>query len=292
MDILTGLLAGVLPFIAAGYALHLLRIKKAERYIGIFVDFSLYALVPAFVFFAVWTAPLGSHVNGAAAVAAVSLAVVACGAVFAFMFSKIYSMNFRDSALPVMFMNSAYLAIPLDAALAGKPGMFLGVVYNIVIMLLHFSAGIVIVSGSISEIFRVPVLYCAVLGAAANIAGMPVTAGVLGVSKALNGITLPAMLVLVGYQVTPVSLPDLKKIIWATLVRMLGGLAAALAICKIFGIIGDARTVCLVSSSMPSAINSYILAKKYDADFSFASSMITVGLVFSAVVVPVIIWIK
>jgi len=292
MKTLVNLLLKVLPFIMVGYVLSKFRFKKSELYISRFINFALYFLVPVFVFITMWTAPLYENIRDSQYIVIVSVAVVFFGAAFARIYSKIFCVNFRDIALPIVFMNSAYLAIPVNTVLCGETGTFLSVVYNIVITLLYFSAGIIVVSGSVREIFRLPILYCALFGAVLNISGIHASPGLRSFSGILSGITLPVMLCLVGYQIKPVSVTVFRKVVLASLVRMAGGLFVALAICEIFGIIGAARTVCLVTSSMPSAINAYILSKKYNADFSFASSMITVGLILTLVIIPVAIWIK
>ena len=292
MNITAPLLLKVIPFIAAGYALKMLRFKRSELYVSRFVGFALYFLVPAFVFFTMWAAPLKENIRDSRFIAVSAVIVVASGAFFALVYSKLVAVKFKDTALPVIFMNSAYLAIPVNSAVGGPDGTFLSVVYNIVITLLHFSAGLAVVSGSFKEIFRLPILYFAVIGAVLNLSGVPASSGMKSFSALLSGITLPVMLCLVGYQIKPVSLGDFKKILMAVFIRMFGGLGVALAICEIFGIIGAARTVCLISSSMPSAVNAYLLSKKYNADYSFASSMITVGLVMSLIVIPLAIWIK
>ena len=109
-------------------------------------------------------------------------------------------------------------------------------------------------------------------------------------SNLLSAVTLSVMLMLVGYQACPVYDSVLLKTSSAVVLRMAGGFFSALLFCEIFGIIDVTRQVCLLTSGMPAAVNSYILAKRYGADFSFAASAISIGLIASLIFIPFILW--
>jgi len=211
---------------------------------------------------------------------------------FAVVHSKIFKSNFRDVALPIIFMNSASLAIPLNTIFFGKDATFYAIIYNITLTVLYFTFGLRIVSGSIKEIFRLPVLYFAFFGIFLNLTGVKLSVGLFHFSEILSSVTLPVMLCLVGYQIRMVSVSVLKKVFAGVFFRMFGGLIVAYIFCRVFNITGTVKGVCLLTSSIPSAVNTYILSKKYDADYSFASSMIAVGLVMTLIVIPLVLWLK
>jgi hypothetical protein len=290
MRMILELVISVVPFILLGYLIGRVRLRHAPLFVKAFVDFSLYFLVPVFIFFVMWAAPLKENLYDTGAVVLVSVAVVGAGLIFAAIYSRAFNAKFREAALPIVFMNSAYLAIPINTALGGSRGVFLSTVYNIVITFLHFSVGILIVSGSSKEILRLPVMYAGVVGLLLNLSGVPLGHDLSVFSSLLQKVTLPVMLCLVGYQIKPVSMNMLRDVLAGVAVRMVGGLLVALAICELFGIIGVTRQVCLLTSAMPSAVNTYMLSEKYDANSSFASSMITAGLFVSPILLSVIIW--
>ena len=292
MDILFNLLAKVIPYIFIGWIFTRLKFKNAELLINYFINFALYFLIPVFVFFAMWSAPLSENIVNAKIVIFTVITVCFFGVLFAKLHSKIFKSNFRDVALPIIFMNSAYLAIPLNTIFFGKDGTFYAIIYNITLTVLHFTFGLRIVSGSLKEIFRLPVLYFAFFGIFLNLSDVKLSGGLINFSEILSSVTLPVMLCLVGYQIQTVSVSALKKVFTGVFFRMFGGLMLAYIFCKVFNITGTVRDVCLLTSSMPSAVNTYILNKKYDADYSFASSMIAVGLVMTLIVIPVVLWLK
>ena len=292
MDLLFNLLVKIIPYIFIGWIFTKLKFKNAELLINYFINFALYFLIPIFVFFAMWSAPLSENIVNAKSIFFTVLAVCFFGVLFALMYSKIFKSNFRDVALPIIFMNSAYLAIPLNTVFFGKDGTFYAIIYNVVLTVLHFTFGLWFVSGYIKEIFRLPVLYFAFFGIYLNLIGVKLSVGLLRFSEILSSVTLPVMLCLVGYQIRMVSVSVLKKVFAGVFFRMFGGLIVAYIFCEVFNITGVVKGVCLLTSSMPSAVNTYILNKKYDADYSFASSMITVGLVMTLIVIPLVLWLK
>lgn len=290
MEILFKLVAKIIPFILAGWIFRKIKFGKAETFIKYFINFALYFLIPVFVFFAMWSAPVKENLSNFKSIVLIAAIVIFFGGVFSLIYSKIFNMEFKNVVLPIVFMNSAYLAIPLNTIFFGQSGTFYSIIYNIMIMLLHFSVGLWIVSGSVKEIFRLPILYFAIIGILLNLTGNVIPPGMSRLPGILDFITLPVMLCLVGYQIKSVNLDIIAKIIAAVSMRMLGGLIIAFSFCELFGLTGAVKGVCLISSSMPSAINTYILTKKYDADSSFASSMIAVGTIASIVFIPVVIW--
>ncbi|MFH0948618.1 MAG: AEC family transporter [Elusimicrobiota bacterium] len=295
MDLLLSLLVKIIPYIFIGWFFTKLKLKGAELLINYFVNFALYFLIPIFVFFAIWSASLSENIVNARIILFAVLAVFFFGILFAMMYLKIFGSNFRDVALPIIFMNSAYLAIPLNTVFFGSEGTFYAIIYNIVVIFLHYTFGLWFISGSLSEIFRLPVLYFAVFGIFLNLTGIKLSDEFLHFSKVLSSVTLPVMLCLVGYQIRTVNvfrLGELKKVFMGVFFRMFGGLIVVYIFCRVFNITGTVKGVCLLTSAMPSAVNSYILGKKYDADCSFASSMIVVGLAMTLIVIPLVLWLK
>lgn len=293
MNMVFKLIIGVIPYILIGWLFTKLKLSRADKCIKYFVNFALYFLIPVFIFFAMWKVPFRENLNNSKIIVLTASVVIFLGIAFAMVYSRIFHMKFKDVSLPVIFMNSAYLAIPVNTIFFGEAGTFYSIMYNVTILILHFTIGIWIVSGSVKEIFCLPVLYAAGLGIFMNLAGIKTAAGLVQFSKMLNAVTLPVMLCLVGYQIKPISfvLPGgLKKVFVGVFIRMVGGFVVAFSFCEVLGITGAVRGVCLLSSSMPPAVNTYILTKKYGADFSFASSMIVIGLIMSLILIPVVLW--
>ncbi|OGS45993.1 MAG: hypothetical protein A2539_06680 [Elusimicrobia bacterium RIFOXYD2_FULL_34_15] len=291
MTILFDLVLKVLPYILIGYIFSRFKLDWDDKFIKYFVTFAIYFLFPIFTFFTMWKTPLRESLSNSVNIIYIVVIVLFFGAVFATLYSKIFSLKFRNIAVPIIFMNSAYLAIPLNAIFFGAEGTYYAIMYNIFQTLLYNSIGLWILSGSAIEIFRLPMVYAAFLGVLMSLKNIYIPPYLDNFGKILNIITLPIMLCLVGYQIKPVNKDILKKIFIGVSVRMIGGFLVAILFCKILKISGSARSVCLLSSSMPSAVSSYIYTRKYHADYEFASSMIAVGLIMTLVLIPLILWV-
>ncbi|HAM39039.1 MAG: hypothetical protein A2474_00945 [Elusimicrobia bacterium RIFOXYC2_FULL_34_12] len=291
MDILFNLVLKVLPYILIGYIFTKFKFGWEETFIKYFVIFAIYFLFPIFTFFNMWGTSFKGYLSNSLNIIYIVIIVLFFGAIFAVIYSKTFSLKFRNIAVPIIFMNSAYLAIPLNAIFFGEKGIYYGIMYNIFQTLLYNSIGLWILSGSIIEIFRLPMVYAAFLGILMSLNNIYVPSYLDSFSKILNVITLPIMLCLVGYQIKPVNKDMLKKIFIGVSARMVGGFLVAILFCEILKISGVTRAVCLLSSSMPSAVSSYIYTRKYNADYEFASSMIAVGLIMTLVLIPLILWV-
>ena len=295
MEITLKLLTKIIPYIFIGWLFTKLKLKNTDLFIRYFVNFALYFLVPIFVFFAMWEAPLLTNVVNTRNVVFAVLVVFFFGVLFALCHSKIFGQSFRSVALPIIFMNSAYIAIPLNTVFFGTEGTFYAIIYNVGLTFLYFIFGVWFVSGSIKEMFRLPIMYLAIFGIFLNLSGIKLSTEIHHFSELLTAITIPVMLCLVGCQMRTDSIfcyKGLKKVLTGVFMRMFGGLIVAYIFCRVFDITGVVKGVCLLTSAMPSAISSYIFSKKYDADYSFASSMITIGLIMTLVVIPIILWLK
>src|SRR3989339_748690 len=251
MTILFDLVLKVLPYILIGYIFSRFKLDWDDKFIKYFVTFAIYFLFPIFTFFTMWKTPLRESLSNS--------------------------------------VNIIYIVV--IAIFFGAEGTYYAIMYNIFQTLLYNSIGLWILSGSAIEIFRLPMVYAAFLGVLMSLKNIYIPPYLDNFGKILNIITLPIMLCLVGYQIKPVNKDILKKIFIGVSVRMIGGFLVAILFCKILKISGSARSVCLLSSSMPSAVSSYIYTRKYHADYEFASSMIAVGLIMTLVLIPLILWV-
>ena len=200
-------------------------------------------------------------------------------------------MAFRDACLPIMFMNSAFMAIPLNTLLFGREGTVYSIVYNTVALLLLFTLGIYLVSrrNGLQQVLKMPIIYAAAAGLLLNLQGVPVPASVLKIDEALKSITCSAMLVLVGYQL------DLQKkgvkpglAFSASLFRFACGFTVSALLAALFSMKGAMAGVAVISSTMPAAVFTYMIALKYDAKPEFAAAAIFTGTVLSVGVISLL----
>jgi len=289
IQVVIKLLSRVFLFAFIGYFVGKIRARFIRPLVTVVINGSLYWLIPFFFFLSMWESSASLLVAQKVALIG-GLVVIACG-LMAYLFSVIYGVEFRQICLPIMFMNAIYLPIPINTLFFGNEGMTYSVIYSLAVAILHFTVGIYLVSRKehFLEIIRMPFIYAALVGVVLNIAKVGIPLVLVHISQWLKYVTLPAMLCLVGYQLNFIRLQQFRLVNIGVLLRVGGGFLVALVLVKLLDFSGPGASVSLISSAMPSAVLTYILAKKYDADPDFAAGMILAGTLVSIVTVPLII---
>jgi predicted permease len=158
LTVLWNLISRVFVFILLGYIIDRIIGKKGEAVTRVFITFALYVLIPLFVFLSLWNNMIPVAVAGKITIAAIL--VTGIGAALTLLWARAAKKPFRCLCLPVIFMNSAYLAIPVNTQLWGAEGTTATILYNLAITVLNFTFGIWCVSREkpLSEILELPVI--------------------------------------------------------------------------------------------------------------------------------------
>jgi malate permease and related proteins len=266
------------------------RIRKAQ--LGVIIqkstDFILYFVIPCFVFSAMLEKPFELLEFGQIVVAVAAIIVLM--GLMVFFIAKLLKMEFRKICLPVIFMNSGNLALPL-ISLVLPAGLYMALIYNAAVGFLMFTIGIFLVSRKkgFLDIFGEPVLYATIVGTILNFMHVHPPLLLMDILKKIGLLAIPAMLLIMGYKMNFVRARTIKQSLWGTVLRIGGGFILSLVIVKAIGISGIARDVVILSSSMPSAIVSYIFAEKYDANPDFAASVVLVSTAVSIISIPLVL---
>ena len=289
LEVVFKLVSKVFVFAFIGYFIGKVKARFVQPLIAVVIESSLYLLIPFFFFLSMWESSADLLVTKKIALIATAV-VIACG-IMAYLFSILYRVEFRQICLPIMFMNAIYLPVPINTLFFGREGMTYSVIYSLIAGLLHFTLGIYLVSRKehFLEIIKMPMIYAALAGIVLNQAGVGIPQAFLYVSKGLKVVALPAMVALVGYQLNFIGRRHFKLVNIGVILRVGGGFLVALILVKLLNFSGPGASVVLVSSAMPSAVLTYIFAKKYKADADFAAGMVLVGTLLSIVTIPLII---
>ena len=285
MQTITILFYRVFIFILLGYILsRFLRINLQRQVQGI-INIGMYVLFPVFVLVTMWSEPLPTvYLSQVWLLAA---GVIIGGAALAWLFSRIYAVPYRDCSLPIIFVNSAYLGIPVNTYLLGPAATKYAIVFDLVPTVCMFTFGVALVAKGhkLKEMLKMPLAYAALIGMLLNASGVPVPGLLLTMTSFIKAVTIPLILIIVGYELKPFKTVLLKKVLMASFLRLAGGGLLALVLIHWLRLEGVPAMVCLISASMPSAVNSYVLAKKYQANAEFASAVVAMSTLIS---IPII----
>ncbi|MDD5259474.1 MAG: AEC family transporter [bacterium] len=288
MPTITILFSRVYIFILLGYILgRYVRFNIQREAQGI-INIGMYVLFPVFVLVTMWAEPLPTAFLSR--VWLLAAGVVIGGAGLAWLFSRIYAMPYRDCSLPIIFINSAYLGIPVNTYILGPAATKYAIIFDLVPTLIMFTFGVALVAKGdrLKEMLKMPLAYAALIGMLLNAQGVPVPWPVLKITGFIKTITIPLILVIVGYELKPFKTTLLNRVLAASVLRMAGGAIMAFSLVSLLRLEGIPALVCLISASMPSAVNSYVLARKYQANAEFAAAVVAMGTLISLPVIMII----
>ncbi len=277
----------VFATIATGYVFA--RLKKID--LGSIVDILLYITIPALVISSLSRKTLQADLVLTVALSACAVVVVT-GAV-AFLFLRLTGKKgIRGFYLPVMFMNTGNMGLPLELLAFGQAGLTVGVLYYVTMSILVYTLGIYIASGrgGFGEVLRLPLIYAAIAALLMNAGRVAIPGPILTTIDMLGAATIPLMQLSLGYRLysTRISIP------WTTLsssiLRIGGGFLIAVAITRLFHIGGVTGKVIILASSMPSAVINFIISQRYELNTDFVSSSVALSTLLSVITVPLILF--
>lgn len=276
----------VFSIIGVGYLFA--RFRRID--LGPVIDLLLYLTIPALVISSLSKKPLVTDDLVVVSIAA-ALVVIGTGAM-AYIYLRLTGRTgLRGFYLPTMFMNSGNLAFPLALLAFGVDGLTVAVIYYIAISLLVYSIGIFIAKGrdGFKEMFRLPLIYAAVIGVGLNLARVEMPGPLFTAFDMLGDATIPVMQVALGYRLYSVKLKYPGMSIAGSAIRIGGGLAIAWGFVALFGIGGLNAKVIILSSAMPAAVINFIVSHKYDVNPDLVASVIGASTLISLLTTPLVL---
>lgn len=268
IKIIVPILIGVLARIILGGKLKVM----VEKLIDIFI----YLLIPLFILVSVWRVKFSPSYIGYIIVSCIITIFIGIGT--AKLISKSRKNNeFRDIVLPVGFMNSGNVGIPVSGFLWGSFGVAAASIYNTVLAGMIFSAGIILITGkkNIKTVLKIPVIYAMLVGFFLNYLNIRIPFFVKEFIPVFNSVTIFLMLFIVGYRLGNVSTENISLIIAGSMGRFFSGITAAFVLFLLLSIPKELFGPIAVLCCTPSAINSYLLAEKFSDNPQTASGIVT-----------------
>ncbi|MFC1933262.1 AEC family transporter [Chloroflexota bacterium] len=216
-----------------------------------------------------------------------------CGIVAWFVF-KIIGQKHSGLYIPISIMNTVNIPFPIIYLVYGSEGLFAATLFYMPIVLLMFSLGVYIASGKhwkegIKEVFRVPTIYAAVAGLMVNLLNVAVPELVLEPLNFISMMVIPLVLLILGCNLSVVKITSLPTTFLASFLRLGVGLLFGLLAVKLFNLTGVLRSVVILDSAMPSAVNTSLLATKYKNESDVVSSVVFVTTIVSLVTIPLLL---
>ena len=253
-----------------------------------FVDFLVYLTGPSLIF----TSMVKSDVELSDfwVIVGVASAVVLLLLLLSYLFFR--KLRKPGLHLPIAWGNTGYMGYPIALFAFGTAGLSRAILFDVVNSFFLYSIGIFIVHhrNNVKEIFKVPLIYAAVLGFVFSMLRIPIPKAIFTPLETIGLITIPLALMVLGYRLREIKLTSLKVAVLASLLRVVGGFFIAFLIVSLLSISGLVRNIVLLEAAMPSAVMSMILTAKYKRDAGLTASVVLVSTVLSILSIPLILW--
>lgn len=199
--------------------------------------------------------------------------------------------------LTAVLINAGNYGIPLNHFAFGEAGADRAIIFFVVTVLVSNTAGIFLASrGSVStrrallNVAWAPLPYAAAIGLALNLADVEMPVPVARAVSTLGDAAIPAMLAILGIQLSRASIKgQIKPIVMASGMRLIISPLIAFALVLPLGLSGLTRQVAIIQAAMPTAVISGVLATEFGGDVDFVTGVILVSTVASIVTLSVIL---
>jgi predicted permease len=252
-------------------------------------NIALYVGAPAIVLTSLLNNPI--VLLDAAKVWGASLAIMLGCGIVAYLVFTMLKQKHSGLYVPIIIMNTVNLPFPIAYFAYGAKGLTAASLFSIPATLVLFSLGVYIVSGeqrkqNIREVFKIPVLYAAVLGLFLNFFRLDVPELVINSLDIIAKMGIPLVLLILGYNLSRVKITSLPNTFLASFLRVGVGLMIGFLIVNLLGITGVFRSVVILESAMPAAATSVIIATKYRSEEGLVSSVVFITTITSLIVIP------
>jgi len=219
------------------------------------------------------------------------LFMVAALYVAAIIYTRVSGVDIRGFAMPVIFMNSGFLGIPLMQLWSGDAAMNIIIVFDQIQTIFIFTLGFFIVGGGFTlKGLRLsllsPILWAVILGFGANLLKIPLPGVLIDTCSFAGNAAPPLAAFVVGCSLSSKRPYVDRHIIGGIVLRMGIGLCVGIAAAAIFDLQGLTKTVVIVASALPAAVFSYVLPARYGAVTEHAQNIVVISTILSVVTIP------
>jgi len=195
--------------------------------------------------------------------------------------------------LTALFMNAGNYGLPVTLFAFGQEGLDRAVIFFTVQALLTNSLAIYLASRSnqgrrqaILTAFKMPQPYAAALGLVFNLAGWTVPPPMLKSLKLMADAAVPVMLILLGVQLTKLTLDgDWREVMAAVVMRLGAAALLSAGVARTLGMTGLTEKVCILESSMPAAVATIAIAVEFNARPTYVTTVVFVSTLVSIVTI-------
>lgn len=204
----------------------------------------------------------------------------------------------RTFILPVIFMNSGFLGIPLMQLWGGPGAMNIIIIYDQIQTFFIFTLGYLILEGGFSSsgikaALKSPILWAIAAGFLFNLLKIHVPDSLIKTAVFAGNAAPPLAAFALGQ-----SLSKRKKgrislhVFSGVILRLAAGFLFGILTVRLFSLTGLMKTVILVTSALPSAVFSYVLPARLGFESETPREIVIISTVLGVVSIPLSFYIS
>lgn len=257
-----------------------------------------YALTPALIFNLLLESQFtGSDIlrmSGLAALVVFILSLLSLG------LGRLFRLSSASTAalvLTVGFMNSGNIGLSLNNYALGQIGLAWASIYFITTALLNNSLGVFIASlgkkdwrQSLLGMLRVPTLYAIVIAFILRLVDISIPSFLHKPIESLAAATIPAMLLVLGMQISRAGIPVNKGLVGiAAFLRLVVSPLLAWTLTLFLGLPAIGAQAGIIEASMPSPVLAIIISIEYETEPDFVSAAVLISTLLSPLTLTLIL---
>lgn len=227
-----------------------------------------------------------------AAVAGAYVAVVAANFAIGFVVLRLAGLEWNAFLPPLVFANNGNMGLPLCLFAFGDPGLAFAISVFVISSVGTFTIGLSTFAGSFAPrvLLKNPLLYVVALALVFMIGSFKPPAWLANTTAIVGGLGIPLMLVSLGVAMSRIKVASLKRSLALSLLRLGMGLTLGIVVAWAFGLTGVARGVIILQAAMPTAVNNYLFAQRYDRRPGEVAGMVVISTAISFATLPILLW--
>lgn len=265
--------------------------RRKLTYPGAFVSTLVTSVaVPALVFNTLATTHLENSSLFKVALAAIIGIAVMAGLSATLL--KLRGLPVRQLIPTSTFPNAGNLGLPLSQLAFGDAGLSVAVTFFAVASFLQHTAGVYIVSATKGGkgMLQSPIMFAVFLAVTLRGIGTMPPAWLLETSKLLGSLTVPLMLISLGYTLITLSHSNILDGLYVGMVRLTVGIVGGTAVVKMLALPPEIAGVTLFQMMMPVAVVSYMYAHRFTDQGDTAAGAVVGSTAAFLLLCPLALW--
>ena len=185
----------------------------------------------------------------------------------------------RAFVTTMTFANVGQIGLPLTALAFGPEGLKAGVIVMVVSNILHFSMGVLLMSGrtDLRVLYTNPTIWATVAGLAFSFTGAALPAWCMVAIRTLGDMLVPVMLMSMGARMISIPWSSWRIGTFGGLFAPIVRLVPALALAAMLPLPTVQRGALILYAVLPSAIFNYMMADRYGREAGRIAAMVMIG---------------